>query len=296
MNQVAQTVGLTTKPAVTLDEFVKNTLIQVRDPRVRTRAYALTKGLIAGNKDTDDYWEWHDTRDALIEEIALRAIQSLCQPRGGIVPKVHHYIPVFYLARFAANANASRKNLRLPSTTFTDGVAEVSRTHHKSFAHPARGDRGYYDLELEFFFSNIETTFAGITLEQEALTLSNRRALVLFMAIQHLRSPNIDGKFSLRTLAEALEKIEEFIPTSVDALIIETGTDVPLVENVPALSVTFAEGTLNVMPFNKNSVIVVGSNPKALNRAASVANRYRETMIKRAKANGTALLGNGNFA
>lgn len=191
-------------------------------------------------------------------------------------PGVHHWLPICYARRFDARQPENYKKLRSHKSRSV-GVsylgAKAKRVVHQNltFAHEKTVHGGFYQGQLEWFFSLIEANYAEAehAIRRGAgLSSFSAVSLTAMMLVQQLRAPAKDGRFKVRDFNQFVTQLPKLVKNIVGyrAIVVESELPLPFTAKNPVRSRVLANGELTYsFPLSSHLVLVLSQSK--LNKA-----------------------------
>lgn len=157
----------------------------------------------AGNENAD---QDIDIKELVVLSVFSSMLRGMVHRITDSDPKVHHWLPVVYLKGFGSVPTKSRKIRAVVPAVILDNGREVHvKVNDSEFAHPVINDRGYYDMEIENFFSHVEGVFSIGRATSD--TLLGVASLASFFMAQSVRNPHPASGFASGGLVEVIDEI-----------------------------------------------------------------------------------------
>jgi hypothetical protein len=229
----------------------------------------------------------------LLANQALLAVSHRYRP--GMHPLVHHWIPRCYLKRWAAKPQQRGKIVRVPQLRFSGTDPEETLATDYTFAHGKVKNKGFYQLELEYFFSRLEADFDSIArgdILSPKAPLMAKAALMLFISAQLLRNVNTGSVAlsSFRNVIEGMvEKLEHFENPQMTLVLMETTQ--PFAPWAMDRLFGTTGGPALVFPLAPTKVVVISGAPLTEAELKRVVEHSRRARISSAKQQGLSLYG-----
>lgn len=218
-------------------------------------------------------------------------------------PKQHHWIPLCYLTRFTRSyPQPIKRGAHIPTLDYSIGMVDKI-TRDRSFIHPVKKSKGFYELSAEHFFSVVESRYSNALLRVESakprLSDFDMASFVSMLLIQTLRAPHPSQKsFNLRTLADFAKAAAELLD-SIEAgyaYIVPSEEPLAFVPYAPTRKRIFVSGKQAwYFPVTSNLALVLSEERMTQAQQKRVTEGARISTVKWAQRNHEPLFGFGSY-
>lgn len=264
------------------------------DPHLRNSVHSISRELF-------DYLKWEvetdpeDIRPLVITTIFIALLRGMVMKTDDPA-RFHHWLPVAYLHGFEAGGTKSKSvRAEIPSVVFTDNGYVNKKTRDTYFAHQRNEDGGYYNDEIESFFSVIESFYA---LQHDAVFCKKNAKIIptlisAFMFVQSVRNPHdsigfIDGS-TQSIISAIIESLDSF--PKIVAKIQNMDKVIPFSPYIP-YRVRMVRGIKMIcVPISRETVIAISEDEISKFEIFRAANSYRKHIIRHAQKNNEIVFG-----